>query len=274
MDQGEPAKDIDKVSGKPAAEVSALARLGDEARGLLAEGMTSRQYLDRLIERQLHADALQFLAHALPKREAVWWAALCTGPALGPEPPAPAAAALEAAKAWVIDPKDEKRRAAFPAAEAADIGTPAGCTAIAAFFSGGSLAPANLAAVAPAEHLTGQMVGCALTLAAVIKEPEKAAEKHEEFLRTGLAVASGQHAWPEGPKEETIPKAEPTEKGRGAAYGYARRAPVTCTSARCSTARSRTSAGRSYPPAARPCSSAACRRRGRPTWPPASARRT
>jgi hypothetical protein len=68
------------------------------------------------------------------------------------------------------------------------------------------------------------MVGCALTLAAVIKEPEKAAEKHEEFLRTGLEVASGQHAWPEGPKEETIPKAETPEKGRGAAYGYARRA--------------------------------------------------
>ena len=66
--------------------------------------------------------------------------------ALGPEPSPEAAAALEAARAWVIDPKDEKRRATFPAAEAAEMGTPAGCTAAAAYFSGGSLAPPNLPA--------------------------------------------------------------------------------------------------------------------------------
>ena len=120
--------------------------------------MTPRQYLDLLVERQLHADAVQFLAHALPKREAVWWACLCARPVLGPEPPPAAAAALEAARAWVIDPRDEKRRATFPAAEAAEIGTPAGCAAAAAYFSGGSLAPANLPAVAPAEHLTAHLV--------------------------------------------------------------------------------------------------------------------
>ena len=217
MDQGEPAKVIDKVSGKSATEVSLCARLGEEARGLLAEGMTSRQYLDQLIERQLNADAVQFLAHALPKREAVWWAGLCVGEILGPEPPPAAIAALDAAKAWVIDPKDEKRRATFPAAEAADVGTPAGCTAAAAYFSGGSLAPANLPAVAPAEHLTAHLVASALTLAAVIQEPEKAAEKYASFLRIGLEVASGQQAWPEAAKETA-------EKERGAAYGYARRA--------------------------------------------------
>ena len=70
MEQGAPAKSVDKLTGKSAAEVSQRARLGEEARSLLAEGVTSRQYLDRLIERRMHADAVQFLAHALPKREA------------------------------------------------------------------------------------------------------------------------------------------------------------------------------------------------------------
>ena len=145
-------------SDKSPRSAGQRARLSEEARGLLADGMTSRQYLDLLVERQLHADAVQFLAHALPKREAVWWACLCAAEVLGPEPPPAAAAALEAARAWVIDPRDEKRRATFPAAEAAGLGTPAGCAAAAAYFSGGSLAPANLPVVAPAEHLTAHMV--------------------------------------------------------------------------------------------------------------------
>jgi hypothetical protein len=211
MEQGAPAKSVDKLTGKGAAEVSQRARLGEEARSLLAEGMMSRQYLDRLIERRMHADAVQFLAHALPKREAIWWACLCITERLGPDPSPAAAAALEAARAWVIDPKDEKRRAAFPAAEAAGIGTPPGCAAAAAYFSGGSLAPAHLPAVTPAEHLTAHMVASALTLAAVIREPEKAVEKYASFLRSGFEVASGKIAVPESPAESTAREPTPTE---------------------------------------------------------------
>jgi hypothetical protein len=213
MDQGELAK----IRDKTAVAVCARARLGEEAHNLLVEGMTLRQYLDVMIERGLHTEAVRFLAFALPKREAVWWACLCAGQVLGPEPPPAAAAALEAARAWVIDPQDEKRRATFAAAEAADLGTPAGCAAAAAYFSGGSLAPPNLPAVAPADHLTPHLVASALTLAAVIKQPEKAAEKYASFLRTGMEVASGQHAWPEAARGVT-------EKEGRVADGYARRA--------------------------------------------------
>jgi hypothetical protein len=211
MDQVAPAKSVDKLNAKSAAEVSQRARLGEEARSLLTEGVTSRQYLDQLIERRMHADAVQFLAHALPKREAIWWACLCITERLGPDPSPAAAAALDAARAWVIDPKDEKRRAAFPAAEAAGIGTPPGCAAAAAYFSGGSLAPAHLPAVAPAEHLTAHMIASALTLAAVIREPEKAVEKYASFLQSGLEVASGGIAVPESPAESAAREPTPTE---------------------------------------------------------------
>ena len=230
MDKADSPKTLDKVSGKNSSEILTLARMSDEARGLLTEGMSSRQYLDLLSERGFHADAVQFLAHALPKREAVWWSALCAGQVLGPEPAPKAVAALEAAKAWVIDPKDENRRASFPAAEAAEMGTPAGCTAAAAYFSGGSLAPANLPTVAPAEHITASLVASALILSAVIKEPEKAAEKYASFLQTGLEIASGVQTWPgasaeHAPEKPVTPTATTTpEQQKGAAYGYARRA--------------------------------------------------
>jgi hypothetical protein len=199
MDHGEPSR----IRDESAAAVCERARLGEAARGLLGGGMTPRQYLEALIRRGLHADAARFLAYALPKREAVWWACLCAGEVLGPEPPPAAAAALAAARAWVVDPDDEERRAAFAAAEAADVGTPAGCAAAAAYFSGGSMAPAHLPAVAPPEHVTSDLVASSLTLSAVIKEPEKAPEKYASFLRTGLDVASGRNAWPESTRERT-----------------------------------------------------------------------
>ena len=40
-----------------------------------------------------YTDAVRFLAHALPKREAVWWACLCVRKAAGANPPPPAQAA-------------------------------------------------------------------------------------------------------------------------------------------------------------------------------------
>ena len=187
----------------------------EEARGLLVDGMAPRPYLDALIERGLHVDAVRFLTSALPKREAVWWACLCAAEVLGPEPPPAVAAALEAARAWVIDPNDEKRRAAFPAAEAADIGTPAGCAAAAAYFSGGSLAPVNLPEVPPPEHITADLAGTSVVLAAVSKQPEKAPEKYATFLRIGLEVASGQHAWPEAPRETTADRKAGDVKTQG-----------------------------------------------------------
>lgn len=228
MNQNQAEKPLDRLIAKSAAEASARARLSDDARALLAEGLACRQYLDQLVESRLATDAVQFLAQALPKREAVWWASLCVDQVLGPEPEPTASAALEAARAWVIDPTDENRRATFPAAEAADIGTPAGCTAAAAYFSGGSLAPAHLTAVPPPDYVTAQLVASALTLAAVVKDPEKAGEKSASFLQIGLEIASGGSRWPESSPESTATTPKPeepmSERDRRIAEMRARRA--------------------------------------------------
>jgi hypothetical protein len=128
----------------------------------------------------------------LPKREAVWWACQCVRPASGA-----AASAIQAAEAWVAEPSEARRRAAQPAAEAAGVGTPAGCAALAAFFSGGSLAPPDLTAVPPADDLTETCVAGALDLAAVQAEPEKAPERYRRFLTLGLEVADGKNRWKE-----------------------------------------------------------------------------
>ncbi len=182
-----------KVTAKAAAEVCQHFELGDAARGLLRDGLAPKMFLDSLVEKKQFPDAVRFLAHALPKREAVWWACVCARAAVA-NPPAKAAAALQAAEKWVADPKEEHRRAAGAAAQAAGIGSAAGLAAMAAFWSGGSLGPPDLPPIPPGEFLTARGVSGAVLIAATL-EPAKAVERHKLFLAKGVEVANGTNKW-------------------------------------------------------------------------------
>jgi hypothetical protein len=186
------------ASRKTAADITGPISLGDEARKLLRDGMQPRPYLDSLIEKQHYTDAAKFLAHMLPKREAVWWACLCTRQEGGAALPPKAVSALQVAEGWVAAPSDEKSRAAYPVAQEVGIATPAGLTAMAVFFSGSSLGPPEYQAVPPPENLTGKMVANAVILSVVRTEPAKAAEKYKKVLALGLDVAAGKNRWKEG----------------------------------------------------------------------------
>src|SRR5438046_304105 len=112
-----------------AAEVCDRAALPAEARARVRPGQTAGQFLADLAASADFPWGTRFLAAALPKREAVWWACLCVrqSPAAAG---APAEAALRAAERWAGDPTDENRRSAFAAAEAAGLATAAGCAAL------------------------------------------------------------------------------------------------------------------------------------------------
>lgn len=184
-------------AARTAAEVCPRIQLGDPARALLRDGMAPRAFLDALLAAGLLPDAVRFLAAALPKREAVWWACVCARQQPGASLPPAAAAALQAAERWAADPSDANRRAAHPAAEAAGVGTPAGAAAVAAFLSGGSLAPPDLPAAPAPEQATALAVAGSVLLAAVLAEPDKAAAKRRRFVDLGLAVADGANRWKE-----------------------------------------------------------------------------
>lgn len=175
--------------------IAAVAELGDKAIALLKPDYHPREYVRMLADNQLFPDAVRFLAHALPKREAVWWGWISARRSAGASPPPLIKAALAATEAWIAQPTEENRRAAHEAGKAADLGTPAGCAALAAFFSGGSLAPAHAPAVPPGEHLTAKAVSGAVIFAAVATEPEKAPEKFNNFLAQGLEVTVKIKLW-------------------------------------------------------------------------------
>ena len=180
-----------------AAAVCEHFELDDEAKPLLEPQQTVRQFFVLLGKRQLFADAARLLAHALPKREGVWWAAQCVRAAFGDQLPPTDRAALGVAEEWAAEPTEANRRRAEEAAEKSKHETAAGWSAAAAFWSGGSIAPTEMPDVPPKETLTAQAVVVAITMSAA-SDPKRMAARHAEFLALGARVADGEVRWPQG----------------------------------------------------------------------------
>jgi uncharacterized protein DUF6931 len=185
-----------KVKAK-AAEICKQFELKEEARPLLRDGLSPREFADALLVDRQYQAAIQFIAHALPHREAIWWGCLCLEH-VNREKWLPAEkAACKAAVQWVLDPSAENREAVKAPGEAASAGSPAGLLAMATTWTGGSLAPSNLPAVPPGPDLPARGVAGAIALAAVKGDPLQIADTQRRFVELGIGVAEGRVVWPE-----------------------------------------------------------------------------
>ncbi|NGM19855.1 hypothetical protein G3576_07495 [Roseomonas stagni] len=159
----------------------------------LLDGLpTAAEGILKLEAAGLRNEAARLAAHALPKREAVWWGCMCAravpDPALLPVD----ADALLAAEAWVRKPNEETlRRAAMEAAQRTAFRSPEAWAAVGAFWSGGSMAPAGQPVVPPPDHLTGVAVSGGVVLAAVRLRPERAQDRLARFLVAARDIAAG-----------------------------------------------------------------------------------
>lgn len=167
-----------------------LAELSGDARSLLAAEMRAEEVVERLLQASLFPDAVRLLAQALPNREATWWACLCARDILEKDAPQAIPIALEAAERWVYKPSEENRRLAMTAAEATAFDHPASWSAVAAFWSGGSLAPENNPVVPPAADLNGKAVAGAVMLAAAA-HPERVDASYRRYLAQAIDIACG-----------------------------------------------------------------------------------
>jgi len=185
------------MSTPSAAEVCQHFELSEAATGLLQREMKPRPFLEVLIEKKMHDDAVMLMAHAMPKREAIWWACQCVRIAKGDALPPPAGALIAEAEAWVAKPTDEQRRKTFEKAEGMNFDPPAGFIGMAVFFSSGSLSLPNLPPVPPKEHLSAGMVGNAVKIAALSRGGGKAPELYPMFFAMGFDIAAGKQRWNE-----------------------------------------------------------------------------
>ncbi|HET7275932.1 MAG TPA: hypothetical protein VFI91_12260 [Longimicrobiaceae bacterium] len=186
------------IRGRSLAQIIDLAELSDEARAVSERPDAVSAYVPMLVDAELYTDAIGLLAHLLPPREGVWWAWVCARRAAGDEPLPSEQAALDAAERWIKEPTEPHRRAAMAIAEELDFSTPAACAALAAFFSGGSIAPPGSPEVPPGEFMTAQAIAGSIVLAAVATEPEKAEEKFQNYVAQGMEVVKRLNLWSTG----------------------------------------------------------------------------
>ena len=102
-----------KISATQAGDIIKLFELSEEAQDLeLKAALSPADFIQQLIQAQLSFDAIKFLAHALPKREAIWWACLAVKRTLPQDATAADQAALSAAERWALQPSEETRQQA------------------------------------------------------------------------------------------------------------------------------------------------------------------
>lgn len=179
-----------------AQKVCERFRPSPEARALLGPSLPPSDFVRLLMDHGLYKDALSFVACCLPKREAVWWGCLCCWHALGNHLDGKETQALSILVRWVIDPKDEHRKAA--AEVGATIGgtaTPVGALAAATGWSAGSMSPPGLPEVKPPEFLTQEVVGAAVLAVATRAQPADPGGACRHFLALASDVANGRNRW-------------------------------------------------------------------------------
>src|SRR5262249_39163828 len=156
-----------KLSSADLAALRPHLALGPEATAATAACVQVLDALGRLEDGGFLLEATRLVAHALPKREAVWWACMCANHTVPADLATVDRGARGAAEAGGRLQDDRPGRKAGEQAEASGCPSPEAGAAVAAFWSGDSMSPEGQPAVPPAPHLTGLAAAGAVALAAV-----------------------------------------------------------------------------------------------------------
>lgn len=197
---GAAVADDGKGKEPTASEIAEQLQMADEHKAIAKTVKTGPEFVAALAAAGAWAKAVRVQAHLLPKREAIWWGLLSVNAACGENLPLDDADAKDAALAWVEEPGEVKRRRCETIAGKTKFDCPGSWLAMAAFWSGGSIAPEEMGEVAPDEKLTGQAIASSLMIAAVSGDATKAKERYKGFLAQAPDVASGKIPLPAPPK--------------------------------------------------------------------------
>lgn len=156
---------------------------------------TFQTVLQSLINHQYWFDAAMMLSHAMPQREAVWWAAkVCEeyldhckieGGAREDE-----MRVLLSARRWVREPEEDNRMAAHVAASSIPNRLPSHWAGMAVFWATGNITPDAGVVTPPPPYLYARGVSAAIDLAASMAVLDRDAF-YEEAIGRGVDVASG-----------------------------------------------------------------------------------
>jgi hypothetical protein len=169
--------------------------LTPEGEALLLPGMTVKEYFRLLMAGNEVLDANRVLAHAMPKRHALWWGLLSVWDSLQPKAPENIAEVLGAVARFVAEPSEQQRRTVEELSGLVRADSSSYCLAMGAFLSSGSMSLPHLPTVLPKPFLTGRLVGVAVYLASVAHWPHKYKERLHHYIALGLDVVRNPDPW-------------------------------------------------------------------------------
>jgi hypothetical protein len=177
------------VKAESAVELCGWLQLGNEAHQLLRDGMAPKDFAEALMTNKQYLTGLDFMAHALPVRDSIWWGCLCLQHALGEKLSPLDRAAATVTVRWVLRPCEENRLGTRVLAEAAGTATAAGALAAAVFHSGGNIAPKGYPFMSPDPYAHARAVAFAVRTILSRCKPEKMQETQRQYIELAMSLA-------------------------------------------------------------------------------------
>ena len=175
-----------------AADICRSFDLPNDAWGLVDEEMGAREFVDVLVAAKQYVAAIDFVAHALAPRDAVWWGGLCFQHTYGDDLSPSEKEACRAAIRWVLQPSEANRVAAGRPAETAGPWSPAGRLALAAYQTGVAVGPKGAPPGRIDPHAPARSVAAAVKLCSIASEPIRIAETQRVFVELGIEIGVAQ----------------------------------------------------------------------------------
>ena len=181
------------AAGMTVNELCQRLRLKGDAPRLAGACSTPDELVAALIGEKDYFQALRLRGFTLGRRPAVAWGCLLVAETFAQALDAAQSDAVRAAAAWVARPEEPTCRDAEVAANRCDHSGPGGWLALAAFWSGDSIAPADSPQpVPPDDSLSSQAVAAALTLAVLHFPPDDRDSHCQDFVSRADRIELGE----------------------------------------------------------------------------------
>ena len=184
-----------KIPNTNIASIIERYELTEDAQAILDSNMSPKQAIASLVDEKLYNDAIQFIAHALPMIDGIYWASESLALRLD-EWDNPQRHIINSARQWLQQPNETNRIRANQLAERIGLEVAPAWIAKAVYWSGtGSIVAPELPAVMPPPFLYGHAIAAAISVAAAVPAWKKGDIGYEKFylkvIENGINLADG-----------------------------------------------------------------------------------
>lgn len=180
-----------KIVAERACDIIDAHKLSNSAVEFLNSELSPESLINKLSEASKWPDAIMVMANALPRREAVWWACVCSRRMASIAGDETEKRALNAAEKWVYKPSDEGRSESFRLAQDSNTSSAGTLIALAVAYSENKLAVVMDQEIELDSSSFTQIVTAAVLTAANESPKEQIDDQYRIFINSGKDIAKG-----------------------------------------------------------------------------------